>query len=130
MADMSGRGPADTEGQAAPDLVVAIGAKDKGQGDMGNLDCVPLSALRMPDETEQLQSPEIGDKVQYVVEGCVKKITGDNAYVERETINGQPAEDNKEPTPTDPQYQSDDGQVARGDDYSALENAAQGMQLQ
>jgi len=85
--DMGGPPP---DAGAGPDLVVAIG-KDKGS-DMGGLDCVPLSALNMPDDQEQMQAPEQGDKVTYSIEGTVEKIEGDEAYVKRESINGQPVQ--------------------------------------
>ncbi len=72
-------------------MMLAIGVKPRAGGDsMGNEDCVPLSALGMPDETEQMQSPEEGDPVQYTVEGTISRIEGDNAYVTRTAINGQP----------------------------------------
>lgn len=61
-------------------------------------DCVPLAALNLPDEQQQMQAPEQGDKVQYTVEGTVSRIEGDNAYVSREAINGVPVKpDSQEP---------------------------------
>jgi len=53
-------------------------------------DTVPLSALKMPDDQEQMTPPEVGDEVNYQVTGKVVSINGDQAVIERETINGQP----------------------------------------
>jgi hypothetical protein len=51
-------------------------------------DCIPISYLSMPDDQEQMQNPEVGDQVQYNVEGKVTRIEGDNAYVQKTAING------------------------------------------
>lgn len=55
-------------------------------------DCVPLAALAMPDgeQGDQMANPEVGDKVSYTIEGAVTRIDGDQAYVKRESVNGQP----------------------------------------
>lgn len=53
-------------------------------------DCVPLEALEMPGEDEQMNQPAVGDPVSYHVEGKVTRIEGQNAYVKRETVNGKP----------------------------------------
>lgn len=57
---------------------------------MGPEDCVSLSALAMPGDDEQMAAPELGDKVQYTVEGTISRIEGDNAYITREAVNGEP----------------------------------------
>lgn len=101
---MTPSGMNDMGSDKGPDLMVAIGAEPgatrTGQqstgpdaGAMNGEDCVPLAALNLPDNTEQMQSPEQGDKVQYTVEGTVTRIEGDNAYIKRDTINGQPVND-------------------------------------
>jgi hypothetical protein len=51
--------------------------------------CVDLQALAMPDESDQMQPPAVGDKVQANVEGTVSRITGDKAYVTMSAVNGQ-----------------------------------------
>lgn len=50
---------------------------------------VPLAALAMPDETEQLAEPEPGDPVSYTIEGKVARVENGMAYVTPETVNGQ-----------------------------------------
>ena len=55
-----------------------------------NEQCIPLDALAMPDESEQMASPEAGDTVRYHVEGKVVRLAGGMAYVMPESINGQP----------------------------------------
>lgn len=108
--------------KAGPDLMVAIGSKPSAGDSAGGMDsgedCVPLSALNLPDDTEQMQAPEEGDKVQYTVEGTVTRIEGDNAYIKRESINGQPVEgDSNEPEnpAEDAQEQGEEpGQEASG----------------
>lgn len=63
-------------------------------------DCVPLTSLAMPDESEQMQQPAVGDNVQYNVEGEISRIEGDNAYVKKTAVNGHTIEASKE-TPMD-----------------------------
>lgn len=77
----------------------------------GMEDCIPLEALAMPDESEQMQSPAVGDKVQYGVEGEITRIEGENAYVKKTAVNGQ-----KVAAPAAPK-----------DDMAELESQAQGM---
>lgn len=52
-------------------------------------DCIPVSLLAMPDEGEQMQTPAVGDKVSYNIDGTVTRIEGDQAYIKRDAINGQ-----------------------------------------
>lgn len=78
--------------------------------------CVPVAALAMPDDQEQMAPPEVGDKVSYQVEGTVTRVEGDEAYVQPESINGQEVGPKEaEPTP-DEQDQAD---------YQDLQGAAQ-----
>jgi len=95
---------------------------------MGNEDCVPLSALNMPDESEQMTSPEVGDQVQYTVEGKVSRIEGDQAYVSRTSINGEPmAAKPQDMNPAQPDAgEPDADEGARLED---LQNQAKGMTL-
>jgi hypothetical protein len=58
----------------------------------GNEDCVSLEALAMPDDGEQMQTPAIGDLVNYTTEGKITRIEGGKAYVARSSVNGQPVE--------------------------------------
>ena len=57
-------------------------------------DCVSLSSLAMPDPDhgDQMANPAVGDRVTYTVEGTVTRIEGDEAYVKRESVNGQPVQ--------------------------------------
>jgi len=52
-------------------------------------DTVPVGALAMPDEREQMTPPEVGDEVSYQVTGRVTAINGELATIERATVNGQ-----------------------------------------
>lgn len=80
----------------------------------GNTDTVPLKALGMPDEKEQMTPPEVGDEVSYQVTGKVTAINGGLATIERMTINGQSV---------------DDGDGDTGDTEEALQNDAKGMTI-
>lgn len=80
----------------------------------------------MPDETEQMQSPEVGDKVQYTVEGTVSRIDGDEAYVKRDTVNGQPINDGANEVDAGDQNPAEMPQ----DDEKSLRDMAQNTQLQ
>jgi len=50
---------------------------------------IPLAALEMPDDTEQMAAPEVGDEVQYNVTGKVSRIEGDLCFVTPATVNGK-----------------------------------------
>lgn len=76
-------------------------------------DCIPLTALAQPDQTEQMANPEVGDLVTYTVEGTVTRVEGENAYVQRKAVNGQ------EVAGAAPEPQ---------DELSALKSEAAGMQ--
>lgn len=82
-----------------------------------NEQCVPVSALQQPDDTEQLVTPEVGDAVSYTVGGKISRIEGDKAYVTVETANGKPIADEPENEPN-----ADDG-------LAALQQEAEGMTL-
>lgn len=79
-------------------------------------DCVSLEALAMPDESEQMENPAVGDKVQYTVEGTVTRIEGGNAYVKKRAVNGKKVEDTAEKPEGEPT-----------DDMASLENDARSM---
>lgn len=59
-------------------------------GPQTNEQCVPLDALGMPDDTDQMAAPEVGDVVSYTVEGKVTRVQGGQAYVMPESVNGKP----------------------------------------
>jgi len=86
-----------------------------------NSDRVPLSALAVPDEGEQMAPPEPGDKVQYTVEGTVESVEGDQAVVRREAINGEPVGKDEGRRTKD--------ETGGGDDLAELERMAGGMTL-
>ncbi len=70
--------------------------------------CVPIGALATLDEGEQMTPPEVGDKVSYTVEGKVTRIVGDQAYVQPESVNGEPvdqAQDKPEASPEEQESQ-------------------------
>lgn len=84
-------------------------------------DCVPVEALAMPDEGEQMETPDVGDLVNYQVTGKVTRIEGGQAYVKRETVNGQ--EIHAEPDADDKGGPSD----GDADNMAALEADAKAM---
>lgn len=51
--------------------------------------CVPANLLAMPDDNEQMVEPEVGDIVQYTVEGKISRLDGGNAYLTPTAINGK-----------------------------------------
>lgn len=82
-------------------------------------DCVSLKSLAMPDADngDQMANPEVGDKVQYQVEGTVTRIEGENAYVKRDSVNGEPVEgpadgDNEDEPDADDQERTELGGMA------------------
>lgn len=102
----------DTEGLGAPEDM------DSGE------DCVPLKSLAMPDAEngDQMANPEVGDRVGYQVEGTVTRIEGEDAYVKRESINGEPVDDSDE-------NNSDQSGQPAGDDQERQELGGMADQL-
>jgi hypothetical protein len=103
------------EGEPADAAAAApAGAPGADAGGMDNdQQCVPLDALAMPDEQEQMNPPAVGDSVSYQVEGKVVRIDGKNAYVEPTAINGQPVADDEAaeaPEPDEAQQDANDFQ--------------------
>lgn len=131
---------------AGPGLIVALGAPSDDAGKMGitahgdasgganldaesqadNVDTVPLDALSMPDDQEQMQPPEVGDVVNYQVTGKVAAIEGNQAKIQRTSINGQelPGADDENANNENPQ---DANQDEDGDDASGLRQQAAGI---
>ena len=80
---------------------------------------VPLSALASPGEDEQMQTPAVGDLVQFQYEGKIASVQGDNAVVALESVNGKPL--------TDKAAATHDTQPAGDDEFAQLkQEAAQG----
>jgi hypothetical protein len=69
------------------DLGMAVGAMSVKEH------CIPVAALAMPDESEQLVNPERGDRVTYTVEGTLDRIEGDKAIVKVDAVNGSSVAD-------------------------------------
>lgn len=85
-------------------------------------DCVSLASLAMPDEEQgdQMANPEVGDKVNYMVDGTVTRIEGDNAYVKREAVNGKPVEEESAAEDQTPGEEPDAEGVALRDEASNM----------
>jgi hypothetical protein len=83
-------------------LIIAGQPDDAAQAkDSCSTDCVPLDALAMPDDQEQMTPPAVGDEVNYSVTGKVTAINGANAIIERKTINGQPVDEKEDDSQPD-----------------------------
>lgn len=67
---------------------------------------IPLASLSQPDNSEAMQTPEVGDSGTMQVDFIVKGINGDSAYVKATAINGKPVEGD-EPDADDMADQSD-----------------------
>lgn len=106
-----------------PDLMIV--AHEGGKGDHAEPDeddreqCVPVSALSMPDDQEQMANPEVGDVVTYQVEGKVTRVEGDEAYVQPTSINGHELESQEEEQQEPTEDEKDQAE------YSDLQNMAQ-----
>lgn len=91
-----------------PVLVIAVGAKGHrsqkggapvsscgcdGEGDNSPMIAVPIEALSMDSEDGKPISPEVGDEVELPkVMGVVRKVDGDEAYVEIKEVGGMGVE--------------------------------------
>lgn len=85
-----------------PDLTIIAGAPDDAAekpAGAASEQCVPLDALAMPDDADQMANPEPGDPVSYTVEGKVMRVSGDMAYVQPTAVNGKPVSEEKPGTP-------------------------------
>lgn len=105
----------ETEDPAAPpDMppeAPETGGEPDGDGMAPGLLCVPLEALGQPDEHDQVNTPEVGDKGQASIEYSVAKIEGPNAYLKLDAINGKTIEEPQGP-PTDDAEQAQLSQMA------------------
>lgn len=57
---------------------------------MDNLVCVSREAVGIPDENDQLVSPDPGDAVSFQADGEVDRVEGGMVYVRLKAVNGQP----------------------------------------
>ena len=96
------------------------GVSDTGGRATDDMDTVPLDMLSMPDDQEQMQPPEVGDVVNYQVTGKVVAIEGNDATVQRQSINGQEL-----PGQEDETNPNESGQDANDDED--LRNQAAGI---
>lgn len=74
--------------------------------------CVPTSSLASPAEDEQMTSPEIGDLVQFQVEGKITRVEGENAYVSMQSVNGKPVSE-KDAATSDTQGNESENEFAQ-----------------
>ncbi len=114
MNDMTDAAASPDDTGAAPDTSLPEETAEAPTSG-GNEQCVPLDALAMPDEGEQMTPPAEGDPVSYTVEGKVTRVTGNMAYVKVETINGKPAESEAAP----------DAAASDADQFKQLSDAAE-----
>jgi hypothetical protein len=91
--------PDDTEGN---DTMPPPPASDASSASPSTEICLSLQSLAMPDDQEQMNPPEEGDKVQANIEGTVNRIESDMAYVTLDAVNGEKVKQNA-PEPTDDQ---------------------------
>ena len=91
-----------------PVLVIAVGTKGHRslpggapvsscgcEGDEHNapMIAIPLKALEVDTEDGQGAMPEVGDEIELTgVKGVVRKVDGEEAYVEVKEVNGMPVE--------------------------------------
>lgn len=116
MKTLRGEGEPDGDEAMPPATMEGDQAEERGEGEMpmGGMRevCVPLRALAMPDESEQMEPPAVGDAIQFNGEGKVSRIEGDNAYVTLSAVNGQELPREKAAEPSEEQ------------EYASLEEAA------
>lgn len=74
---------------AMPEMGEAEEQQETAQ--MGD-DTLPVELLGVPDDSEQIVNPEVGDRVSYTVEGRVLRVDGNLAIIKRESVNGKPIE--------------------------------------
>lgn len=124
--------PADNAGGVAGDPTARAKAGSPHEGgefspDADNMDTVPLDALAMPDDQEQMQPPQVGDVVNYQVTGKVTAIEGDVAKVLRTSINGQDLPGQPEETNGDNDNPENANQDQDGDESAGLRREAAGI---
>lgn len=54
---------------------------------------IPVGAVAVPDEGEQMVNPEPGDKVTLQVEAEVVSVDGERAIIRPTSVNGQPLDE-------------------------------------
>lgn len=92
------------------------GMDDQSQD--GAVQAVPLAALSQPDESDSMQTPQVGDAISMTVDATVVKITGDTAFIRPTAINGTSL--NADQNATTPESTDDDTE-------DSLQNAAQAL---
>ncbi len=84
-------------------------------------DCVPLAALAATDESNSVETPVVGDRVSYSVDGTISRIEGDQAYITKESVNGQEIKADSAPEAAAPdsidQLSQDAGAMDQEDGY-------------
>ena len=91
-----------------PVLVIAVGTKGhrslpggapvsscgcEGDEHNASMIAIPLKALEVDTEDGKGAMPEVGDEVELTgVKGVVRKVDGEEAYVEVKEVNGMPVE--------------------------------------
>lgn len=78
---------------------------------------VPLASLAQPDDTEQMQTPGVGDSGTMQVDYTIQGVNGQMAYVKPTAINGKPMEEDEGEDGQDGEQSPDD--QGEGDDLRA-----------
>ncbi len=64
--------------------------------------CLPASSL-VAGDNEGMETPAVGDPVDFTATGTVSRLEGDNAYITLESVNGDPiASESAEPASSEP----------------------------
>lgn len=77
---------------------------------------VPLQALAQPDDSEQLQAPEIGDTGSATFDYVVESIEGDMACIRPVSLNGTDLEAEKkeaEEAPSEPSLEDQEADIQK-----------------
>lgn len=115
-------GAGDEGAMPMPEAPEANEAPETAPAPASTEQCIPVEALAMPDDKEQMATPEPGDLVTYEVQGKVSRVEGGMAYVSPEKVNGQDMPEAAEDPNTEP---DEDNQRANG--FAALQDEATQM---
>lgn len=105
-----------------PDLTI-VAAAPKGGGEQA----VPLGALAMPDDQQQMTPPAAGDVVTYEVQGKVQRVEGETAYVAVEKVNGQDVPEAEEGPEKPDGDEAGEENEAEANEFAALKGDAEQM---
>jgi hypothetical protein len=109
-----------------PDLMIVAGGPAGGPASTSSSEqAVPVGALAMPDDQQQMTDPEPGDVVTYEVTGKVARVEGGTAYVRPEKINGQDVAKPAEPAASEPGLENDEAGEANR--FGSLKDEAEMM---